>query len=224
LTTVFLAEKQCFACGSKSQYPVVDLTLSIIGPRDLDGRPSLIQRSSVYLWIQRCFACGYCAPEIAQGAKDELQLIDTSPYKEQLNNCSFPETANSFLCHSMIMTHSKLYADAGWAAVFAAWICDDNGYSSSAVECRGKALELFEIAKKNNQDYGETLELEKLYYIDLLRRKGDFEEAGGICDKELEKTHEEKIVGLLCYERELIDLKDSACHNETEADGSSDEL
>ncbi|NLE03049.1 MAG: hypothetical protein GX640_24525 [Fibrobacter sp.] len=218
MTTVFLAEKQCFACGSKSQYPLVDLNLSIIGPRDLDGRPSLIQRSSVYLWVQRCYCCGYCAPEITQGNNDDLEVIDSPEYQKQLNDPDFPETANTFLCHSMIMTNSELFADAGWAKVFAAWICDDNGYKEAAIKCRRMAFQCFTRAKANNQDFGETPSLEKLYLIDILRRSGDLTQAAALCDKELENTHDEQIINLLCYEQELIDNSDCGCHSTTEAE------
>ena len=67
MTTVFLTEKKCFACGKKDQYPVTNFSMDNVGMRDLDGRPSFIRRSSVYLWIQRCIPCGYCAMEITEG-------------------------------------------------------------------------------------------------------------------------------------------------------------
>ncbi len=220
MTTLFLAEKQCYSCGNKSQYPLVDLTLSIIGPRDLDGRPSLIQRSSVYLWIQRCFACGYCAPEIAQGTPEEASYIDDPQYRLQLTNEEYPETANAFLCHSMIMKHIGLFADAGWAAVFAAWICDDNGYKESARNCRNKALELFSVAMNHKQGFGESPAEEQLYLIDLHRRCGNFEKAQNICDAELNKSNPEKIMDLLYLEKKLIEMQDTTCHN----DGDIDEL
>lgn len=218
MTTVFLTEKQCYSCGSKNQYPLVDLTLSIIGPRDLDGRPSLIHRSSVYLWVQRCFTCGYCAPEIAQGTPKEVSVIDDPQYRLQLTNKEFPDTANAFLCHSIIMKHIGLFADSGWAAVFAAWICDDNGYAQSARNCRSKALQLFSIAMEHNQGFGESPAEEQLYLIDLNRRCENFEVAGSICDIELAKTQPERIMDLLCLEKKLIQTKDSACHNDSDID------
>ncbi len=218
MTTVFLTEKQCYACGSKSQYPLVDLTLSIIGPRDLDGRPSLIQRSSVYLWIQRCFECGYCAPEISQGTAEEIRIIEKSEYQLQLNDKEYPDTANSFLCHSIIMEQTNLFADSGWAAVFAAWICDDNGYSQSAIECREKALNLFSKAKEQGQGFGESPAEEQLYLADLHRRSGHFEQAALICELQLQQSHPERIFDLFCLEKKLIDKKDSGCHNDSEID------
>lgn len=218
MTTVFLTEKQCYVCGSKSQYPLVDLNLSIIGPRDLDGRPALIHRSSVYLWVQRCFTCGYSAPEISQGTPEEVSIIETPQYQAQLTNSDYPETANSFLCHAMIMEHSRLFADSGWATVFAAWICDDNGYVDSAIKCRKKAIEQFSLATQHHQGFGESPAEEKIYLIDLYRRAGDFGKAGQICDCELQNSYPERIIDLLYLERKLIDSKDGACHNDDELD------
>ena len=218
MTTVFLTEKQCFVCESKNRYPVVDLTLSIVGPRDLDGRPAHIQRSSVYLWVQRCIVCGYCAPEITEGQAEDRERVKKPEYVTQLSDPRYPDTANAFLCHSMLMKEGGLFADAGWAAVFAAWICDDNGYHESAVVCRGLAIELFKEGKACGQDFGETPDVEQVYLIDLHRRRGEFEAAAAICDAEFEKEHTEAILDKLYFERELIEKRDIACHNDTEAE------
>lgn len=218
MTTVFLTEKQCYACGSKSQYPLVDLSLSIVGPRDLDGRPSMIQRSSVYLWIQRCFECGYSAPEISQGTPEEVCIIEKPEYQLQLTNKEYPDTANSFLCHSMIMEQTCLFADSGWAAVFAAWICDDNSYTQSALKCREKALDLFAKAIEHKQGFGESPAEEQLYLADLHRRCAHFEQASSICELQLQKSHPERIFDLFCLEKKFIDKKDTGCHNDTEID------
>lgn len=221
MTTVFLSEKQCYVCGSKSRYPFVDLSLNILGSRDLDGRPALINRSSVYLWVQRCDICGYCAPEISKGTPQEAIVINNSQYKEQLANKDYPDTANSFLCHLMIMDHIELFADAGWAAVFAAWICDDNGYVQSAIDCRKKALSLFYKAMEHNQGFAESPAQGQLYLIDLFRRVQDFEKATQLCDIEIKKSHPEKILDLLYFEQQLIEEKDCICHNDNELEESN---
>lgn len=218
MTTVFLTEKQCYVCGSKSQYPLVDLNLSILGPRDLDGRPSLIQRSSVYLWVQRCHSCGYCAPEISQGTPQEVAFIERPEYQLQLNNIDYPETANSFLCHSIIMEQTELFADSGWAAVFAAWICDDNGFNQSALKCREKALDLFSKAVEHNQGFGESPSEEQLYLIDLHRRCRHFKKAALICELQLKNNHPEPIFDLFCLEKKFIENYDDNCHNDKEID------
>lgn len=218
MTTVYLSDKQCFICGTKSKYPLGNLSLGNVGTRDLDGRPTHILRSSVYLWIQRCPSCGYCAPEIAQGNEADREIVRSDAYTAQLKNGSFPETANAFLCYSSIMRNRKLFADAAWAAVFASWICDDNGYGESAFICRGAAIELFNAARSEGQDFADTKDQEEIYLIDLHRRRSQFDVAAKRCDEALEKEHPDPILDILYFERELIDKRDSASHSDSEAD------
>lgn len=218
MTTVYLSDKKCFICNEESKYPMGNLSLGNVSARDLDGRPTNILRSSVYLWIQRCPGCGYCAPEIAEGDDIDKEIVASDAYTAQLENIAFPETANSFLCHSLVMENKKYFADAGWASVFAAWICDDNNFSESASYCREKALNLFEAARENEQDFADTTDRESLYFIDLHRRRADFDQASKLCDTELEKEHDDHIFDLLYFERELIDKKDSTIHTVAEAE------
>ncbi|MBN1761426.1 MAG: hypothetical protein JW863_24090 [Chitinispirillaceae bacterium] len=218
MTTVYLSDKLCFICGEKSKYPMGNLSLGNVSVRDLDGRPTLILRSSVYLWIQRCPLCGYCAPEIAEGTDTEKQVVKSEEYLKQLDDAAFPETANSFLCHGIFMRSREQYADAAWAAVFASWICDDNGYSESAHTCRGKAIELFTHAREHSQKFADSMQQEQIYFIDLYRRRSQFDIASRLCDKALEEEHTDRILDLLYLERDLINNRDSAAHSEAEAD------
>lgn len=218
MTTVYLSDKQCFICGAKSKYPMGNLSLGNVGVRDLDGRPTHILRSSVYLWIQRCPSCGYCAPEIAEGNDADRPVVRSEQYRLQLANAAFPETANTFLCHGIVMQQRGLFADAAWASVFASWICDDNGFSESAFTCRGMAIDLFTTARGNQQEFADSKEQEQIYLIDLHRRRSQFETASQLCDEALEGNHSDRILDLLYFERELIDKRDSAAHSDSEAD------
>ena len=195
-----------------------NFSLGNVGRRDLDGRPTLIMRSSVYLWIQRCLSCGYCAPEIAKGNKEDGIVVQTEAYREQLCNSSFPETANAFLCHSIIMQNRKQYADAAWATKFASWICEDTGYVENAHRCRGDAIALFLRARENGEEFASTRDQEQIYLIDLYRRRSRFDIASQLCDEELEKEHEDHLLDIIYFERELIDKKDAATHSDSEAE------
>ena len=195
-----------------------NLSLGNVSTRDLDGRPTSIMRSSVYLWIQRCPSCGYCAPEIATGEESDRVVVNSDPYRQQLDNENFPETANAFLCHHLIMCSRNQFADAAWATVFAAWICDDNGYVQSALQCRGKAIELFMNAHERGQDFAESKDQEQVYLIDLHRRRGEFDRASELCEEALLEEHNDHIYDLLYFEQELIDKRDSAGHSVAEAD------
>jgi hypothetical protein len=219
MSTLYLTEKRCFNCNAQGKYPQIDPYITIIGPKDLDGRPAHIQRSSVYIWIQRCQNCGYCAQDVSSGGTVEKEVIESLEYQSQLFDPKNPETANSFLSHSLFMVKEKLFADAGWDVVFASWICDDNGFDESARKCRIKAINLFLQAKKANQQFAPTSIEENIYLIDLNRRCSLFSDALELCNLELKQEYlDEKFLNLLLYEKELIELKDVACHNDIDSE------
>lgn len=179
---------------------------------DLDGRPSLILRSAVYLWIQRCPVCGYCAPDITQGQQDDHIVLDGEPYRMQLGNTSYPQTANAFLCHGLVMEKRGQYAGTAWSALFAAWICDDNGFPEAARICRRRAIEFFMRAKESGQSFARSRGLEQLYMIDITRRLGEFEAAARICESAIAKESDEELLTLLRFETDLIDERDTMGH------------
>jgi hypothetical protein len=219
MSTLYLTEKRCYNCNAQAKYPQIDPYITIVGPKDLDGRPSHIQRSSVYIWIQRCHNCGYCAQDVSAGGTIEKEVIESQEYQLQLVNPLFPETANSFLAHSIFMIKKDYFADAGWDVVFASWICDDNDYKASAVNCRVKAIELFLQAKKKSQQFAPTSIEENVYLIDLYRKSGLFNNALELCNLELKQEYlDEKFLNLLLYEKELIESNDTSCHNDIDAE------
>jgi hypothetical protein len=218
MSTVFLVEKKCAVCGSVNRCPHVNMIMTNVGTKDLDGRSSDIQRSSVYLWIQKCVNCNYCASDLSKGGPELLRYINSPEYRKQIVDPFYPETANTFLCNSIILEGEKNFEDSGLNSLFAAWICDDNGFNKSAIECRTRALRLFDLATASGQNFGQSGEREKLLKIDLLRTTGDFRSALEICSEELEKAHSDEVIMLLEFEKELILKNDSLCHSETEAE------
>jgi len=213
-----MSDRNCFFCGATSKFPQGNLIMGSVELRDLDGRPTHILRSSVYLWIQRCPSCGYCAPEIAEGDPVDADVLHGDAYRQQLDNPDFPETANAFLCHSLVMQARGLSADAAWAAVFAAWICDDNNYPESARACRRYAITFFTAAREASIDFAETAMREELYLIDLYRRCGDFSTAKSLCDGALGLKPDESIIDLFYFEKDLIERGDSGIHSIADMD------
>lgn len=218
MTTVFISDKNCFICGASSKYPMGNGAMGNIALRDLDGRPTHILRSSVYLWIQRCPSCGYCAPEIAQGEHHDAAILEREEYKLQLVSQEFPETANSFLCHAIVMRASAQFADAAWASVFAAWVCDDNDFPESAVKCRLYAIDYFLQTRAQGETFADSVAQENIYLIDLYRRCRNFTEAQQLCDAELDKNHPDEIIDMLYLEKSLIEKQDAGVHSTSEID------
>src|SRR5512133_1934889 len=218
MTTLYLTNKNCSVCGESNRFPLVDLSRQLTGVRDLDGRPSHIQRSLVYMWIQRCESCNYCAPDISAECKVDPLYLNSPEYKAIMDDVSFPLTAIAFRAHSYLMVSMGLFADSGWAQLCAAWVCDDNCAPANAIVCRKDALSLFKCAQEKNQEFSQSHVGENLILIDIMRRVGDFDTAMELCDNELQADHPDTIWPLLEYEKILITGKDTACHNESDAD------
>jgi len=217
MTTVFLKEKKCFVCGTGSRYPETSSAMSFSGPRDLDSRPAEMQRSSVYLWVQRCLSCGYCAPDISVGGDGLKAQVTAEAYVKQLNDPHFPETANSYLCQAMILEEKQDFASAGWALLFAAWVSDDGGKKESSRECRKRAISYFERARQRHQAFAPSRGEEVVILVDLFRRSGQFNAASNLCDIELQAGHDQHILDVLLYEKELIGAVDIRKHTVREA-------
>jgi hypothetical protein len=174
-------------------------------------------RSTIYTWIQTCPSCGYCAPDVSEPMEQAQDVIKTDAYQQQLKNQEFPKLANRFLCYSLIQERAGNFAKAGWSGINAAWACDDNGSSSSAVKCRENAIRLLNSAKEHSQSFAKQDGGEEALISDLLRRSNQFEEAAKICEVGLSKGPEDLIKAVLRFEKKLIDSKDNACHLVSEA-------
>ncbi|MDG5815186.1 hypothetical protein QA601_08855 [Chitinispirillales bacterium ANBcel5] len=213
MSTVFLMEKECFLCGGKNkQYESGPLS-HLSGARDLDGRPSGFQRSGIYNSIHRCIFCGYCSPDLTMGVSGFSELIQMSPYRKQLNNPLFPETANSFLCYTMLVLSAGQIAEAGWTTLHGAWICDDNGFDESADYCRNKALNLFIKCRDQKESFADSYHEEQLILTDILRRLRRFEEAQSLCDKQLLSCISEDASVLFHFEKMLISETNCKCYS-----------
>jgi hypothetical protein len=216
MTTGFIKEKKCYVCGSGNRYPELGSAVAYIGAKDLDTRFSQTQRTAIYMWVQQCLSCGYCSNDIAAGVPAVKDIVSSEEYKKQLAKPSSPQTANAFLCRSMILEVQGDAVNTGWSSLFAAWICDDNGSKKNAAECRKRAFSFFEKARKEKVPFGTPGE-EAVLLIDLLRRSSQFDKAQTLCELESSAEHDERQKAILSFEAELIEKKDSKCHTVSEA-------
>lgn len=217
MTTVFLTEKKCFVCGKKNRCPHSATGFIMIGPRDLDGRPSHSQRSSIYMSMQRCIFCGFTAADITVGYSEDLKTVTLKEYQDQLTCPEYPETANTYLCKALLYEKNGKFNEGGWASIYAAWVCDDNNFSDAAVLCRGRALKLFSKARIENQRFAENSEEEDLLIVDLLRRRREFSAAREICAREVTMPHGERTLDIYTLQLKLISAQNAACHRDSEA-------
>ena len=135
--TEFPRELTCALCGTQSTQTVV-LSVSAFGASDLDTRPPERMRSALRHQAQECPSCGYCAEDLAVAAPGLSTLVSSPEYLAQHQNSRFSGLANRFLCCALIDEAMEQYAQAGWAAIRAAWACDDENNDPAAKMCRAK--------------------------------------------------------------------------------------
>jgi hypothetical protein len=217
MTTQLDDEVVCALCKKQSIQSIMSST-SWFGSPDLDTRPPDPDRYSNNLYIQTCPSCGYCCWDISVEISHASDVVDKDTYNHQLKNESFSKLSNAFLCCALLLENDSNYSLAAWQSIRAAWDCDDNHSNDSAVICRERAIELFQMATKNKQRFFEETGGEESLMADLLRRTRRFEEADKCCDQGLAKKPEKLISNILWYQKLLIGNSDDSCHLLEESD------
>lgn len=194
---------RCAVCGEVSEH-MTPASLDPAGPPGLDTRPAEPARSSLQFWILECPNCRYAAPSLATAAAGAAELVKTNEY--QAIRCRFQR-------HSWLLAQLGHYADAGWVSLHAAWLADDAEDAERARECRGRAVELWKAGKQHGQSFMETREQEFALAADVLRRRGDFEEAKETCLAGLDEPELTPLIeDVLRFQLALISRRDTAAH------------
>jgi hypothetical protein len=96
VTTFDQRDVRCGECGETSSQFVLTSTSSF-GPSDLDTRPAEPARSTLWLEVQRCPDCAYCAADITEKpGLDAHKTLGSDLYRSQLSDASYPELATPF--------------------------------------------------------------------------------------------------------------------------------
>ncbi len=155
MTTIYEKKARCAVCGFETAYAGIGST-NAFGPPDLDTRPPEMKRSTIFAWVQRCPACGYCASDVSKAPSQASSLIYSPEYARQLTDSTFPELANGFLCKALIDEGSADCASAAWALIHAAWACDDAEKPEPAKTCPSKAADMIEKAHAFSEGFQMT--------------------------------------------------------------------
>jgi hypothetical protein len=215
MTTLGRTKATCFICGNASEHTTIGST-NRFGSPDLDLRPPPMMRETITYWIQRCPTCGYCADSISAGPEIAKEIVKSSGYVEQRDNPAFPALANAFLCWSLIEAADGKDAEAGWAALHAAWICDDKA-AEKADFCRQKAIALFLGARSKGQTFVKGGATEALLLADLYRRSGQFDQVDAACNEGLTQQPDLLMKSLFLAQRQLAHSRDRGRHTVEEA-------
>ena len=218
MTTMHQEKVKCCVCGKKSNHDVVGSSYSH-GSSDLDTRPPEMRRSTIYYSIQRCPSCGYCASDLSECSGDAKFHVESKEFQEIIGNKAIPKVAASFLALSYEKQQTHQYSESAWAAIHAAWICDDKNKQKASKECRKKAISMIENANAYSQNMGDQAGATEALTIDLMRRAGMFEQALKLAEETKTKDIEEIILQVIAYEESLIESKDINSHTISEALG-----
>ena len=216
MTTMYEKKVQCCVCGEKSNHKVVRSSYSH-GSSDLDTRPSEMMRSTIYYSIQRCPSCGYCASDLSECSSKVKDHVESKEYQNIIGNKAIPKVAASFLALSYEKQQTHQYSESAWAAIHAAWICDDKNKQKASKECRKKAISMIESANAHSQKMGDQAGATEVLTIDLMRRAGMFDQALKLAEDTKTKDIEEIILQIIAYEESLIESKDIDSHTVSEA-------
>ena len=201
-------ELVCGACGETSLQTVVAEFDPDESVPDLDMRPDEPHRSYIKYWVMECPHCGYCNASIDIPAEFTKEYPMSERYRKPGD-----DLAGRFIKMSLSCEKNKVYNEAVKAALYAAWVCDDENDEKRAAECRRAALKIYDSHKAVLSEDQNIV----LLAADLMRRSGDFERV----KKEYKgKYFPSTLYRLIAaYQMGLAEKGDSSCHKADEIPG-----
>ena len=170
MSTFFDETYTCAVCGKEAQYEALGSTNTFGGTADLDGRPPEMARSTMSFWVQECPHCGYVSDSVADPTTVTQQWLQGEAYTGCDGIAFASSLAKRFYKQYLINQQDKNHVACMYAALHAAWACDDYGEEENAILCRKLALQ--EMAQIPEAADNEDCLLQK---ADLLRRTGQFD-------------------------------------------------
>jgi hypothetical protein len=222
VTTIAMQLVRCGVCGTESEQTMLASTSSL-GPPDLDMRPAPPARETLFAAVQRCPSCGFCAPSLEDGHEELRSFVEGDEYRETLELEGLPELARSFLCAALVLDYVEREGEAGWAAIEAAWVCDDEGAEDGARFCRARAIDLFAEIDAAGDALLEDDASEAAVRADVLRRARRFGAAADVAMEALARGVDDDFVSrVLEFEVDLAAAEDDGAHSVEEIDDRDD--
>lgn len=160
--------EKCAVCGIESSQTILMSTNTFGGTPDLDLRPAEMMRSTMCWWIQECPHCGYVSGSLDDKPKVSPEWLKSESFASCGGRKFESELAKRFYKQYLINVEAQDEEGAFYAALHAAWACDDASDTENAIHCRKCALA--ELEKMHEPD--EELIVVK---TDLLRRTEQFD-------------------------------------------------
>lgn len=198
----------CAVCGESSKHEIITEQEDPKGAPDLDMRPDEPVRSGIKYWVSKCPCCGYCNSFINIPVKFTREYLDSPNYNREGD-----DLAGRFMKKSLACEKNKEWEEALKSCMYAAWVCDDEGDSERAAECRRAAVRIFDT---HGTVFKENADI-KLLAADLLRRSGAFDRV--IHDYKNYHFGSPLIMVIAAFEVKLAEQGDAACHKADEIPG-----
>ena len=146
-----------------------------------------------------------------------MRPLSPPDYQSQLSDRRHPEPANALLCWSMLQDTIGAVDQAGWAALQAAWVCDDENAAGASVDCRHRAATLFCAAREQQVLFAEQAGAEEAILADVFQASTESTPEWSVCQEGLARQPKEVIRQILKYEIALAEQQDDTCHTIEEA-------
>ena len=202
----------CLACGNPSAQRSLNST-STFGPPDLDLRPAELARSALWLQVQTCSSCGYCAPRIAEGDPAVATAVAHDDYRRLQQSSEYPDLARRFLASSWLSEVCNDDAAGGWAMLAAAWVCDDQSADTLAGICRNEAVRLFRSAEEEDENFAPDEASVHALIADILRRSRQFDDAEREYAAGLSVAVDDRVRAVLEFGQRLSERGDAEAHS-----------
>ena len=179
MSTVMPLRVTCSVCGKETEFSVLGSTNSFGAP-DLDLRPAPMRRLTMEYWVQECPECGFVATHIDQPLGCDRSVLESEAYRT-CDGITFRHDLAARFYRQYVIARTRNKPDlCFYAALHAAWVCDDCGDKENAVTCRKIAADMaYTLLLSSEEERPEDLILQR---ADLLRRAGEFDAAIKVLD------------------------------------------
>lgn len=148
----------------------------------LDYAPVGSDMAVLWGWMQQCPSCGYCAHDLSymppQLSLEILPKLVYSPaYSHALNEMELPPAVRRLQAWMSVASDFAMYAEAGWSALRASWLCEIENLLMKALQFRMCAFGYFHKVHEKGALFTQGLVEDHLILVDISRRLGAFTQA-----------------------------------------------
>ena len=211
-------EVTCGNCFAKNTFATF-ASAGSYGANDLDTRPQETLRNAMFhMNVQKCYKCGYCSQDITFNIGKLKDFVNHDEYHNQLNDSTFSDKANQYLCKALIKERRNEFNEAGWSYLHASWVCDDLKQIQQAQCCRTKAIQAFVIANSTSDNAFKSNGEFCTLIIDLYRRNSSFATAAKFCNGILHREKDTQLLKILNFQKYLTLRRDSSVYTIADAE------